>query len=467
MVNATPKHATHRTSQMLRADADTGLYFRVATSLPLTDPWALGSALRKPGESCVFWNQGDMCFAAVGTISQRDFEGSKRFDKANAWASSIRSRVLNGQVDGYTGHVPLLVGGFAFADQMNVNISDPWLGWSPGSLRVPRLVIYRNGTECIAVGTERLRVAQQPLGSLEKLREEVNEALDGLSETACHLTTVRMADQRGPKSRFETCVENALGEIGHDQSVRHLSKVVLSRRATFQSEAPLEPTVVMNSLRSDHPGCVTFAFSEANGRTFVGATPELLVRKEGNLIHTRALAGTRALEGAESGQTLLASAKDQHEHALVVEAVEEALTTITQWIETPREPGVRTLRNIVHLESAITAQLQESSSILDAVRCLHPTPAVGGFPKQRASDFIRAHEADERGWYTGPLGWIDTGGNGEFHVALRCGMLDGCHAWGFVGAGIVEGSNPSSEWDETALKLKTFQRALGRTERDV
>ncbi|MEI7743421.1 MAG: isochorismate synthase [Chloroflexota bacterium] len=213
------------------------------------------------------------------------------------------------------------------------------------------------------------------------------------------------------------------------------------------------------------PESTTYAFRRG-GRTFLGATPERLVRTEGRAFRTVAVAGTigrgaDADEDARLGRELLASEKDREEHAIVVAAIREVLRPVAETIAVAPEPGLMTLRFVQHLVTEIGGTVPDGNGLLSLGARLHPTPAVGGEPRDVAVALIDEHEGFERGWYAGPVGWLNARGDGELCVALRCGIVDRTQAWLFAGCGIVADSDPDKEWEESRIKLRAVISALG------
>ncbi|HTK15218.1 MAG TPA: isochorismate synthase [Acidimicrobiia bacterium] len=229
-------------------------------------------------------------------------------------------------------------------------------------------------------------------------------------------------------------------------------KIVLAREVVIAADAPFDIRDVLETLHATQPGCVVYADGG-----FVGATPELLVRRTGAAVLARPMAGT-GLDAAE----LVRSEKDAREHRFVVDAVCEALTpTCTDVAATG--PAPVELADVTHLATTITARLRDSEiSAVDLALALHPTPAVAGTPRAAALKAIRRLEPAPRGRYAGPCGWVNARGDGEFVVALRGAQIDGPRARLHAGAGIVAGSNPASEWAETQAKLEPMLRALVR-----
>jgi menaquinone-specific isochorismate synthase len=250
------------------------------------------------------------------------------------------------------------------------------------------------------------------------------------------------------RAQWRMMVRHALDDIARGP----LEKVVLARAVRIDADHPFDVAAVLAHLRRSQPGCIVYA-----DRGFLGASPELLLRKVGTAVTSRPLAGT-AVETA----ALVRSAKDAHEHRLVVDAVVEVLRNFCSDIRTDG-PSPLELADVSHLATTVTARAESpTTSIADLVAALHPTPAVAGTPRQLALDAIDATETVARGRYAGPCGWIDRDGDGEFVVALRGGEIDGSHAVIHAGAGIVAGSDPDAEWAETQQKLMPMLQALVR-----
>lgn len=252
---------------------------------------------------------------------------------------------------------------------------------------------------------------------------------------------------------FEARVDRALEAI----SSGRLQKVVMARAVEAEGSRPFDLVDVLARLREQNPSCVTFLFRAPGGVAFVGATPETLCRVDGRVLETEALAGSAAPGQAEG---LGGRDKDRREHDPVVRYMVAALRQIAEHVTADAEPTLLTLKNVVHLRTGIRAELHEGVTAAQVVGALHPTPAVGGVPRDHSLGFLHEHEALDRGWYAGPVGWIGPTG-AHMVVALRSALVRGSHARLFVGAGIVQGSSSAAEWRETEMKSLAMLRALG------
>jgi menaquinone-specific isochorismate synthase len=229
-------------------------------------------------------------------------------------------------------------------------------------------------------------------------------------------------------------------------------KIVLAREVVIETDAPFDLRAVLETLQATQPGCIVYADDG-----FVGASPELLVRRTGDTVTARPMAGT-GLDAA----ALVRSEKDAREHAFVVDAVRDALARSCTEV-TATGPAPVTLADLSHLATTITARLRDSdTSAVDLALALHPTPAVAGTPRAAALNAIQRLEPAPRGRYAGPCGWVDARGDGEFVVALRGAQIEGPRASLHAGVGVVAGSNPAAEWAETRAKLEPMLRALVR-----
>jgi isochorismate synthase len=358
---------------------------------------------------------------------------------------------------------PRWLGGLSFAP--GTAAEGPWSAFGDGRFVLPRWCYGRQGDRAwlaLAMhagaldGAARAEAGQALRAHLDVLAGLAAraDAPDDRAPDPAPLQATHLA--RGPWDAQVHAIRRAI-ESGA------LDKVVAARCSTVHAPAAIDPARVMARLGASYPGCTRFAV-RSGAATFLGATPERLVSREGHRVVSEAMAGS-VPHGASA--ELLASEKDRREHDLVVAAIVERLGPFCRTLDKGTEPRVRELPNVVHLHTPVTGHLSGPVHVLDLVDALHPTPAVGGVPADRAVDWIVAHEPTPRGWYAGPVGWFDAEGDGEFVVALRSGLLRGDRAWAYAGAGIVRGSSPDAEYAETSLKLRPVLGALGSTPADT
>jgi menaquinone-specific isochorismate synthase len=238
-----------------------------------------------------------------------------------------------------------------------------------------------------------------------------------------------------------------------------LDKVVLTRRVSVCAAQPVDPARVMAILAQRHPRGTLFGLEMPEGGVFMGASPELLAGLHHGEAYCDALAGTAW--GPGGARPLLNDVKNGREHRLVVQSIAEALRPVCSRLEVPAAPVALHLGNLHHLWSGLRGRVKPGIGLLDLLERLHPTPAVGGYPRQAALDWLARHKERRGSWYTGAIGWMDMAGEGEFAVALRCAQVHENRAELYAGAGIVAGSDPQRELAETEAKLAPMLDALG------
>ncbi|MBY6264974.1 isochorismate synthase [Azospirillum sp. 412522] len=274
--------------------------------------------------------------------------------------------------------------------------------------------------------------------------------LAGMEETVC-------------RSSFEGAVDHALA-LFRDTP---LKKVVLSRPLDVEAKERFVPGRLLSALLRQNPGAYVFTVPVAYGQTLVGASPELLLRKTGRGVVSNPLAGSAPRSPSaeverQRAAALLASRKDRTEHGYVVDAVRDALSAHCDDLTVPDEPTVIRTPTMLHLSTELTGTLADPSvSSLRLAHALHPTPAICGTPTVLARDAIARLEGYARNWYGGMVGWMDSRGNGEWALAIRCGLVHGRRLRLYAGAGIVADSTPAAEWEETAAKLATMLNLFG------
>lgn len=330
-----------------------------------------------------------------------------------------------------------------------------WHGFSPLRFTLPRLLAWSEGGRHFAAafgeGAEkRLAAARRRLDGADG--HAVNGALPGNAATNGHAGRVRVVPRPEDRARWSALVRRALEAISRGS----LDKVVLARAIDVEADGALDPAALLRALESRYPSCRAFLV-RGEGGTFLGATPEILCRVEGERIEADALAGSASPEEA---QALPDSQKDLREHQWVIDHIVGALQGVATDVHRASRPDLRALANVVHLHTPIRARLARGRGIADVAAALHPTPAVGGVPAAAALRFLAEHESLDRGLYAGVVGWVGAG-RAELLVALRSALVRGSRARIFAGAGVVSGSSPDAEWEETELKARALLDALG------
>ncbi|WP_106476160.1 isochorismate synthase DhbC [Phytohalomonas tamaricis] len=273
--------------------------------------------------------------------------------------------------------------------------------------------------------------------------------------------------------RYCQGVDDALARFAR----KELDKVVLSRALDIEANADIDMSALLNNLLRQNPHGYTFAIPLGNKtdypHVFTGASPELLVRREGNRVIANPLAGSAArstdiAEDERRAAALLSSTKDHHEHAIVIDAVSAALRPFCTTLNVPEGPELTSTETLWHLSTTLVGELKDpETTSLDLALAMHPTPAVCGHPTRQAFDAIGEIEPFERGFFTGMVGWCDSEGNGEWAVAIRCAEIKQRRMRLYAGAGVVSGSTPEKELAETGTKLRTMLNAMGIKDADV
>ncbi len=434
------------------------------------DPLAVLAAARELGLGEAGWlehpEHGGWALGGLGACAVVTAHGARRFEHvAAAMAERTAGMLADDPFDdpaAPAGSGVSWLGGFAFGD--GPPRANHWASFDAARFALPQLAVARgNGRERQARLTVNLVV--RPHDDVREHLAEVDRLVDALArapvpQSDAPLPAGRAASAAGPE-HYVNAVTRAVQRIGDGE----FEKLVLARELDVEGAANYDTSALAARLRERFPGCLSFVL--VNGeRAYVGATPELLVRREGRRVSTMALAGSarRGLDPAADehlGRELLASAKDREEHAIVVRRIERTLGRLSGWVASGREPELVKVKNIQHLATPIRAQLVEPRPVLELAGRLHPTPAVGGEPWPQAAAAIAELEGFDRGWYTGGVGWTDALEDGELFVGLRCALVEGRHARLFAGAGIVGASDPQLELAETETKLEALLPLLG------
>jgi isochorismate synthase len=453
---------------------------RMLVSLTLAtaprDPIELYAAAQTLGEVPTMWLRPCEGFGLVGIGAAwtARTSGPDRFrSAAEAWAGLTDGAFVRDDADGSAGTGPLLLGGFPFAPG-DARHDPAWRGFERSALVLPRLMLTIGPegawlTANVVTGPDADSDADGLDGDATARAREIGELWDGLRAAAPSVPLTPASEPlriaaEAPEAAWRATVVRFAGAVGRGR----VDKVVLARRVDLVAEGPLDIPSALRRLEASAPESTVFAVTR-RGRTFLGATPERLARTEGREFRTVAMAGSigRGADEAEDERLaaeLLASDKDREEHRVVVEMLRETLGSIAARLEVGRDPSVVRLRHVQHLVTELSGRLRERAGILALVERLHPTPAVGGQPRDLALELIDEQERLDRGWYAGPLGWLDRRGDGEFVVAIRSGVVDGAMASLFAGCGIMADSDPAREWEESRMKLRSLASALGRLE---
>lgn len=423
------------------------------------DPAAVVCASRRAEEPWFVFEQpdrGGSALAALGQVACLEESGPDRFAAvADRWRTLSAAAVTDPPGE-EGGGGPVAVGGFAF--EPDGGASHAWGGFEPASLLVPEVAFVREQR-----GEERhVRLTLAALAQPDDTSEELLAALSGRLEELS-VSPLSLLDP-APTGRFQVSsgmppehYEAAVGRAVEMIRAGHIQKIVLAREVQVHAPCDYDPAALFGVLRDAFPSCFVFCVGRGDA-TLIAASPELLVRREGQRVSTIALAGSTRRSAdpavdAHLGERLIRDESYREEHAIVARRIERTLNRYAIWVAAAPEPTLVRIANIQHLATPIRAQLAAPVEAIELAGLLHPTPAIGGEPAAPALELIPALEGLDRGWYTGPVGWTDATGDGEFCVALRCALLRGSVARCYAGNGIVRGSDPASELSETEVKL--------------
>jgi menaquinone-specific isochorismate synthase len=442
----------------------------ISIAVDALDPLAVLESIFEPGESHFYSERPslDTAIAGAEAVLMAEAHGPGRFAAVQRFVdTTLHDTIAVGDVTAPFGGPHFFT---AFAFQEEVENGEPF---PAARVFVPRWQVARAGERTTAVAN----LLVDPDAALERLVEKVWRA--HMKFRAFEYGGVRSTESPASDGPLAGKVEiprrsDSSDDRGYCESVRtaleridagKFNKIVLARTRRIRADAPLHPLKMLNGLRQRFPDCYAFSIANGSGQSFIGATPERLARVSRGVLETEALAGSAprgasATDDAVLGATLLRSEKDRREQKLVLDSICRRLAPLGLQLEFSTEPTLRKLANVQHLQTPVRATLPEGVRLLDVIARLHPTPAVGGSPREAAVSSLRELEGFPRGLYAGALGWLNSRGGGEFFVGLRSALVDGATAHLFAGAGIVAGSSPEKELAETELKFRAIQEAL-------
>jgi menaquinone-specific isochorismate synthase len=400
-----------------------------------------------------------------GVVAELRGGGDPSVDRFEEVATAAHELALEPFIPESTARAPRVryYGGFSFRpDHVAAGVWQDFPGWL---FHVPVFELEGEGS-----GDAWLRVrtlaepgaGQETFVRLRHRAEALRAELTALSDAPPRAAS--LVPGRGAatdRMSWEGAVRTSLDAIRSGR----ISKAVLARTLDIELDGAVDPIDLVSHLWSVNRDSYVFLFEPTPGSPILGAAPETVATLRDGVFHATAVAGSirrgeTAREQAELAARLLASEKDRVEQRISLDDMVARLGTVAHQIRTDPQPHVLTLARIQHLETEIRASVPLNVGILDLLRLLHPTPAVCGLPRDSAMAFLGEEEPFERGWYAGPVGFFDAEGNGIFVPALRMGVATGSGWRLFAGAGIVEGSVPALEWEETAIKFEGMLEAL-------
>ena len=437
---------------------NTSIFSSITFEINFCDPLAIMEQVYQELDGRCYLEKptNEFSVACGDPISYASFNGDQRFQEARTWSKKFWDKVyLAGDNQlGATG--PTL-----FLNATFENESD--------EMGIPALQVFLPKWQVLRKGGNHFIILNHPISpstNPDELNTEISKFLQIFNRLQ-YLRPLRGTPKnllQGPaleNNDYENAVTKALHAIRSGK----ISKIVLARKLTYKIKHELPYFSIAHGLKNKFPDCYTFCMTTPDSGMFIGSTPEILSKISGISLETEAVAGTAprgpsAGKDAHLGKTLLGREKEVREHRLVIDSMLRRLKSIG--ISQCGEGKSRLLRlaNLQHIRTPILAKLPENVHPFDALSALHPTPAMGGSPREEALPMVRKLERFSRGWYSGIAGWLDSRGRGEFIVPIRCGKFTPNSLSLYAGAGIVEGSTPSNERMETDWKLEAMLEVI-------
>ncbi|WP_431027623.1 isochorismate synthase [Lysinibacillus sp. LZ02] len=405
-----------------------------------------------------FWQNREKTFTLVGLGHAYTIEnnaGQVRFDKVEQeWKQLTKNIVKEEDLQ------PILFGGFTFDPQNEVG--EEWSTFPQSFFAVATFqLIIRDDKAYVSI--HYITDEENSSKAFEQLRKERDHLIHAaqVKELKTYAKPTMTSYQEPYKEEYLRSIEQVTAHIKAGEA----QKVVIARSLALQFEEEVASSQILSHVIHEQPESYLFGL-EHEEMLFFGASPERLVKVEEGQAFSSCIAGSirrgHTVEEDETlGWSLLNDVKNRGEHHYVVEMITETFEQNCMNVKVPKQPKLLKIRDIQHLYTPVEGILNEEATILQLVKNLHPTPALGGVPRKEAMDMIRRYEPMNRGLYAAPIGWVDADGNGEFAVAIRSAALLGNRAFLYAGGGIVEDSTPASEYEETLVKFRPMLRALG------
>ncbi|SHG48418.1 isochorismate synthase [Ornithinibacillus halophilus] len=430
----------------------------VTKKIPTNDPVSIFNAAKIMKKQRSYWRSAEDNFTVVGVGSAFEIKTNKNTyqETDKQWNSILRDAIIHNPFKN-EGTGLVAIGGMSFDSKKEKTAL--WNNFDDSQFVIPEFVYVQNNVEAYLTINVRVNGTEDVTNLSREIQLQEDQLL---TETVTAFKTNAIVSKTEVEpQQWKKTVQLATEEMKKSD----VAKIVLARelRVKLSKEAHIES--IIQDLVNQQPNSYVFAF-EYGEDCFIGATPERLVKKEKSQLLSTCLAGTAprgkdVVEDEKIRKGLLNDKKNREEHDFVVQMIRKAITPFARDIAIPDAPVVLQLKNMHHLYTPVTGIIKENSSLFDIVEKLHPTPALGGTPKEEALSFIREHELLDRGWYGAPIGWLDSNENGEFAVAIRSGLIQKDEASLFAGCGVVADSNPEAEYEETNIKFTPMLSVLG------
>src|SRR5690625_961656 len=427
-----------------------GQLISITNKIDRIDPIIFFENAKKLGKDRIFWSSTAENFYTVVVGNAIEIQAEKdRFEETEKLLNDIQKKAIIHNPYEVPGTGVIALGGMSFDPQKKR--TDLWENFKASQFTIPEFILTQNNEEYYYTMIKMIDKNDSPSELLTKWIKIENMLLE--DSTILPISTRVIKKEEVLPEKWINSVRQAKEEIKSGQA----KKIVLAREMRLKFAQPAKVSIMLQKLLKMQPNSYVFAF-EKDGDCFVGATPERLIKLEGKHLLSTCLAGTAprgksAQEDKEIAQQLFQDEKNRKEHDYVVQMIKKSIEQYCQDVQIPEEPIIYPLKNLHHLYTPVTATLKNGQSIFDIIKKLHPTPALGGVPKEKSLTFIREHELLDRGWYGAPIGWLDSNENAEFAVAIRSGLIQEKEASLFAGCGIMKDSDPEAEYEETNIKF--------------
>ncbi len=443
----------------------------ISLEIQSLDPLAVLHEIARPDQVSFYFEKQDLAdldyqnsqkvaIAAINSATQLRVEGVNRFSRVKAFIQSTLSNIIMAGDLHLPFSGPHFFCSFSFLDHQSQSTSG---GFSAATVFLPSWQIscvQNRGILVANLAIDGETYLESTVDTLWQTIQSIRAVHYQLVNPHVHQQELLQQWDVVPTENFQQAVGSALNSI----RAKQFNKIVLAHAVDVASPLPFHRNYSLNNLRQVYPDCYIFSISNGLGQHFIGASPERLVSLRDRQLMTDALAGSAprgktTYEDSHLANALLNSAKEIHEHRVVVDFITHRLAQL-QVRSQPAPQRLLQLSNIQHLHTPIRATVPADVHLLDIVAELHPTPAVAGMPRAITCEQIQRYESFERSLYAAPIGWVNHKGDGEFAVGIRSALINGVSARLFAGAGIVAGSDPARELAEVRLKLQALLAAL-------
>jgi len=397
--------------------------------------------------------ENNISFLSFEILNKQSFS----FDNYELLAEEIsvlKSKLVSNHSDYEKFNLPIFITSVKFPIKNN---SEEWYDFNDIDFIVPKIILFQHSGTCFIIAnffSESFSHQENFNEFLERETELIYSLESRLQESLNNSAIIKSLNDKDAFENWRNKIESVVKEIKHEK----IEKVVIARRVENEISTPINWQKTLDDLNKKYPSCTNFLFKSGKS-IFFGSTPEILIKYSGNNFFTEALAGSikrgntpeedRSLENE-----LLKSDKNNVEHDAVIDYIKKSVFNFVDKVEISKSPIIKKLPNIQHLQTSVTGTLKSKDQVFKIISSLFPTPAVCGIPKDQSLKMIEKTENFDRGLFSGVIGWFNADNYGEFFVTIRSALVKDNKLFAYAGCGIVEGSDPKEEFEETQLKLK-------------